>query len=226
MKYFIQLLSFLFIILTPYSFAEPLNYNLYHISTTATAEINNDIMQVTLQASHQSQQAEIAYTKVNKQMTRALNMLKNTKKIKYQTTHYQTRPIYKDQQIIAWNTSQQLELESTDLPRLTKIIGKLQSELNITAIEFTVSPSLKQKTQNQLSIDALNQFKQQAKLIQENMGASKYQIVTVNINTGNQYLTYPRPMMKAEMASSTPAIKSGSSAINVEASGQIQLMFN
>ncbi|WP_298771879.1 SIMPL domain-containing protein [uncultured Shewanella sp.] len=227
MKHPIRLLSVLFILFTPYAFSEPLNYNLYHISTTATAEINNDIMQVTLQASNQSRQAETANNEVNKKMTTALNMLqKNTKQIKYKTTHYQTRPVYKDLQVIAWKTSQQLELESTDFPLLTKVIGKLQTELNITAIEFKVSPSVRKNTQNQLSIEALNQFKQQAELIQKNMGASNYQIVSVNINTGSQYLAYPRPMMKTEMASSAPAIKSGSSAINVDASGQIQLMFN
>ncbi|WP_299490725.1 SIMPL domain-containing protein [uncultured Shewanella sp.] len=226
MKHSIRLSILFFIMFIPCVFAEPLNYNLYNISTTATAEIDNDIMLVTLQASNQSQQAETANNKVNKQMATALNRLKNTPQIKYKTTNYQTRPIYKDQQIVAWKTTQQLELESTDLALLTKVMGKLQADLNITSMVFKVSQASRQKTQNQLSIDALNQFKQQATLIQKNMGASNYQIVSVNINTGNQYMAYPRPMMKSEMASSAPVVKSGSSAINVDASGQIQLMFN
>lgn len=225
MKKYITLLLSLSII-TSSVIAEPLNYNLYNIATIAKMEVSNDIMTVTLLASNQSKDAAQANNKVNKQMAAALDILSDTNDIKYKTTNYQTRPIYKDQQIIAWKTSQQLELKSTDFPLLTKITGKLQAGLNIISIGFEVSQAIKQETKNQLSIDALNQLKQQAELIQKNMGASDYQIVSVNINTGNHYVAYPRPMMKSEIASSAPVIKGGNSAINVDVSGQIQLTFN
>ncbi|MCL1124100.1 SIMPL domain-containing protein [Shewanella surugensis] len=226
MKKHLRLLSTICIITSTSVIAEPLNYNLYHISTIARTDVSNDIMKVTLLASSQSQDAAQANDKVNKQMASALKSLSKTDEIKYATTNYQTRPIYKDQQIVAWKTSQQLELTSKNMPSLTQEIGQLQNKLNITAIGFEISPFVRQETQNQLSVDALNQFKQQAELIQKNMGASDFQIVTVNINTGNQHASYPRTLMKSEMALSTPVVKGGTSTVNVEASGQIQLMFN
>ncbi|MEH6824577.1 MAG: SIMPL domain-containing protein, partial [Motiliproteus sp.] len=99
------------------SFAEglnnSLNYNLYHLSASTEEEIDNDIMKVTLLASHQAQQTLEANEVVNQQMASALKILKRTKEIHYKTGNYQTLPIYQNQQIVAWKSSQQIELKST-----------------------------------------------------------------------------------------------------------------
>jgi predicted secreted protein len=206
-----------------------LNYNLYHLSASAEDEIDNDIMKVTLLASHQSMQSSEANKVVNQQMSAALKILKKTKDIHYETGSYQTQPIYKNQQISGWKASQQIELKSTNVDQLSDVVGKLQTELKISSMRFDVSKPVRQKAENALSVEALNQFKERALLIQKTMGANSYHVVAIDINTGTQRPPVRR-MMRAEMAmasdSSTPSVEAGNSNVTVNVTGQIQLVFN
>jgi len=212
------------------SYAEELNYNLYHLSADAEDEIDNDIMKVTLLATHQALQSSEANKVVNKQMASALKTLKATKDIHYETGNYQTHPIYQNQQIAGWKASQQIELKSADIDQLSDLVGELQKELKISSMRFDVSKQVRQKTENMLSVEALNQFKERAALMQKTMGADGYQVVAINVNTGMQRPPIRRTMMRAEMAmasdSPAPSVEGGNSTINVEVSGQIQLIFN
>ena len=222
-------LLFALIISLP-SYAEELNYNLYQLSSDAEDEIENDIMKVTLLASHQAPQSSEANKVVNKKMASALKKLKPTKDIQYETGNYQTQPVYQNQQITGWKASQQIELKSTDADQLSDIVGKLQEELKISSMRFDVSKQVRQKTENVLSVEALSQFKERAALIQKTMGADSYQIVKIEVNTGMQRPPVQRTMMRAEVSMSSysqpPSVEGGNSTINVEVSGQIQLIFN
>jgi len=209
---------------------DDLNYNLYHLSASAEDEIENDIMKVTLLASHQSLKSSDANKVVNQQMTMALEILKKTKDIQYETGNYQTQPVYQNRQITGWNASQQIELKSSDVDQLSEVIGKLQKELKISSMSFDVSKPVRQKAENGLSVEALNQFKERAELIQKTMGADQYQIVTVDINTGTQRPPARQRLMMTEMsmasASPAPTVEGGNSTVTVNVTGQIQLIFN
>lgn len=224
----------LLLVFSQQSYAEApnssLNYNLYRLSASMEQEVNNDIMKVTLLASHQAQQPLAANNVVNRQMASALETLKTTKNIEYKTGNYQTLPIYQNQQVVGWKASQHIELKSADAHQLSDILGQLQKELKISSISFDISQPVRQKVENLLSVDVLNQFKKRASLIQKTMGASRYQVVSLDVNTGTQRPRFGRAMMGAEMTmasnSSAPAVEGGKSTINVEVSGQIQLIFN
>ena len=212
------------------SYAEDLNYNLYNLSAEVEKEIDNDIMIVTLQASHQALKSSEANQVVNKHMASALKTVKATKGIHYETGNYQTHPTYQNQKITGWKASQQIELKSTDINQLSSLVGDLQEELQISSMRFDVSKQIRQKTENGLSVNALNQFKKRAAVIQKTMGADSYQVVAIDINTGMQRPPVRRAMMRAEMAtvsdSPAPSVESGNSTVNVIASGQIQLIFH
>lgn len=212
------------------TYSEELNYNLFHLSASAEDEIDNDIMRVTLLATHQALTSVEANKVVNKQMTSALGILRKTSGIKYETGNYQTQPIYQNQQIAGWKATQEIELKSSDVNQLSALAGKLQKELKIISMGFEVSQPVRQKEEQQLTVTALNQFKDRALLIQKTMGASGYQIVNININTGSQRPPFRHKMMRAEMAMAAdslgPAVEGGNSTISVNISGQIQLIFN
>lgn len=230
MKYALTIAMTIMLSISLSTYAEDLNYNLYQLSASAEDEIDNDIMKVTLLASHQASVASEANKVVNKQMTPALEILKKTTGVKYETGNYQTQPIYQNQQIAGWKASQEIELKSSDFNQLSTLVGKLQKDLKVTSMSFEVSKPVRQKAEQRLSVDALNQFKERAMLIQKTMGASGYQVVNIDINTGSHRPPIRHAMMRTEMASVSdspgPAIESGDSTINVNTSGQIQLIFN
>ncbi|MFD2230219.1 SIMPL domain-containing protein [Alkalimarinus sediminis] len=210
--------------------AEDINYNLYQLSAITEDEIDNDVMRVTLLATHQASVAAEANKVVNRQMTPALEVLKKTNGIRYETGNYQTQPIYQNQQIAGWKASQEVELKSTDFNQLSILVGKLQKDLKVTSMGFEVSKAVRQKAEQRLSVDALNQFKERALLIQKTMGASGYQVVSIDVNTDSHRPPVRYAMMRAEAAtaydSPGPAVEGGNSTIKVNVSGQIQLIFN
>lgn len=212
------------------AYAEELNYNLYHLSTSAEDDVANDTMNVTLLASHQALQSAEATKVVNRQMDAALKALKATKGIHYETGNYQTHPIYQNQHISGWRASQQIELRSTDVDQLSALVGTLQKELKVASMNFDVSKQVRQQTISVLSVEALNLFKSRAELIQKTMGADHYQIVAIDINSGSQPPPFRPYMMRAEKAmldsAAAPVVESGDSTINVNVSGQIQLIFD
>lgn len=230
MKHALTIAMTLMLSLSLPAYAEDLNYNLFHLSTSAEDEIDNDIMKVTLLASHQALLSKEANKVVNKQMASALETLKKTIGIKYETGNYQTQPIYQNQQIAGWKASQEIELRSSDAHQLSGLVGKLQKELKVSSMGFEVSKPVRQKVEQRLSVDALNKFKERALLIQKTMGASGYQVVSVDVNTGTHRPPIRRTMMRAEISmasdSVAPAVEGGNSTIKVDVSGQIQLIFN
>lgn len=213
------------------SFATELNFNIYQLSVSTEAQVKNDIMKATLVASHLAKSSADASRVVNQKMAAALQQLKATSGIEYETGTYQTHPTYQREKMSGWQASQQLMLKSTDVEKLTQLIGKLQQELKLSGMSFEVSKPIEQKMQNKLSISALNKFKRKAELIKRVMGADSYKIVSVNLNSGMRFRPMAQSMQRAEMAvmsydMPTPAVKSGNSLINANASGKIQLIFD
>jgi len=211
--------------------ATELNFNLYQLAVTAEENVDNDIMKVTFVASHQAQSSATVSKEVNKQMTAALNILESSSGIDYQTGNYQTHPTYDRQKMSGWQASQQLTLKSSDVKNMTQLIGQLQEQLKLSAMNFEISKNVRKNMQDKLSESALNQFKQRAALIQQTMGADSYRVVSVDVNAGMHFTPQARPMMRAVMtmeadSMQAPAVNSGTSKVNVRVTGQIQLVFN
>jgi len=225
---------FVSLLLTTFSLAASateLNFNLYQLAAAAEEQVDNDIMKVTLTASHQAQSSTAVSNKVNQQMNAALKILASSPDINYQTGNYQTHPTYQRQKISGWQASQQLILKSSDVKKMTDLIGQLQSQLKLSSMKFEISKKVRKNVQDKLSVTALNQFKARAALIQQTMGADSYRVVNVDVNSGMQFMPQARVMMKSSMSMSAdsmsvPAVSSGTSKINVRVSGQIQLVFN
>ena len=226
---------FISLLLTTFSLAAAateLNFNLYQLVAATEEQVDNDIMKVTLTASHQAQSFATVSNKVNQQKNAALKILASSSDINYQTGNYQTHPTYQRQKISGWQASQQLILKSSDVKQMTDLIGKLQSQLKLSSMKFEISKKVRHNVQDKLSVTALNQFKARATLIQQTMGADSYRVVNVDVNSGMQFMPQARSMMMKSAMSmsaenmSAPSVSSGTSKINVRVSGQIQLVFN
>lgn len=207
------------------SYADELNYNIFHLNANAQREIPNDLMQVTLSVQHQDLSANKASNKVNKDMKWALQLLQNHKGIKFQTANYSTNPIYKKSRIDAWSARQNLQLSSEDFDKLSDIIGRLQERLSVNQMNFTAKPSTRDRVQNELISEALKAYKNKAKIVQQSMSASAYDIIEISINPSHQQPVYrERMMMSMAKAESAPvAVQSGNSNVSVTVSGRIQL---
>jgi predicted secreted protein len=108
---------------------------------------------------------------------------------------------------------------------MSDLLGQLQKTLAVQQISYTVSPDLKNRTDDELISEALAVFEQRAKKITAQLKRKNYKIVDINISTSVNH--YPRRLYDAAvpMASkvAAPAIESGEQTLAVTVSGQIEM---
>lgn len=222
------LLSFLVLFLAgPVVAADEINYNIVNLSAERSRQVENDVMVVVLRTVAEADRAADAARKVNEQQAWADEIIKSVKAVSYRTMQYQTRPLYQNRQLTGWSVSQQIRLESSDIEGLTSLVGTLQERLQVSSMQFEISPDRRQKETDALTVEALQAFRDKAGLISQTLGAGDYRLVTISVQENN----HPAPLYRAQaeamavQAQAPPVVEAGDSAVMVNISGSIQLIF-
>jgi predicted secreted protein len=208
--------------------AEELNYNLVNLSGEAQKHIDNDVLIITMRSSADADSAQEAANIVNQEMSWAQDIIKDMPDIKKQTINYQTHPRYQNKVIVGWSVSQQLQLESEEIDTLSSIAGKLQKKLQVSSMNFGVSPKRKKTSTDELISEALAVFETKARLVSTTIGAKDYRIVTLTIGENRPSIPRHRgyQMEAVALASAdAPQIEAGESELTVRVDGTIQLIF-
>jgi len=209
---------------------EPI-YNVFSFSSEASAEVDNDLMIATLAVQAEDKDSGVLASKVNAAMSWAVNTLRPFPSLKKTTREYLTYPRYDTSQarrLIGWRATQTLLIETDDFKAAGKAIQKLQERLQVKNIRLTVKPATRKSASDALMNQALIAFKDRARLIQTNMGASDFRILDVNVQdqqggyAASQSRGESYDMMRSAVVSE-PAIEAGTSRVSVQVFGRVQL---
>lgn len=224
-----RLLIAAFIIITatalPAGAADAPRYNQIHFQVERSRPVDNDRMQAVLAVTAEDESPARLADEINRTMTWAVKTAKAEPKIELRTGGYRTHPVYSKDKIQRWRATQELMLESADFAALGTLIGKLQERLQVSAIQFSVSPERRRTVEDDLIAQALDAFKQRAALVRKRLAATSYRVVDASINTGGGV---PVPvMMRADAFESKslvpPAVQGGTSTVTVNVGGTIEL---
>ncbi len=201
------------------------HYDRIHLSVSATAQLENDTMVATVSAQEEGSQAAELSALVNQRIRNALELVKKHPQIKHQTNAYSSNPIYNNNKISGWRVSQSLRLESSDMALMSDVLGKLQSDLALQSMQFTVSPASKNKQDEKLIDEALEAFSTRALQVVKKLERRNYKIVDINISTSGAIGVRPQYQMRAMAmdAESSPAVSAGEQTVTVTVSGNIEL---
>ena len=204
-------------------------YNRIAFKVTASAEIANDLLTVSLIARAEEETAEEAAKKVNQAMQSALHKAKKHPTIKASTLNYRTFPNYRESNIIGWQVEQGMQLESDKIAELAALTGELQGIVDVSEMKYKTSPLKRSKKENELIEDAIAAFEERAAIISGNLGAQKYRIVTMQLDTEGRYQdvpSYEAMLTKAQEQSAplAPGIETGTQVIRVTVNGEIELI--
>jgi predicted secreted protein len=201
------------------------HYDRIHLSVSATAQLENDTMVATVFAQEEGSQAASLSAVVNQRIRNALELVKKHPQIKHQTNSYSSNPIYNNNKISGWRVSQSLRLESSDMALMSEVLGKLQSDLALQSMQFTVSPASKNKQDEKLIDEALEAFSARALQVVKKLERRNYKIVDINISTSGAIGVRPQYQMRAMAmdAESSPAVSAGEQTVTVTVSGNIEL---
>ena len=191
-------------------------------------EVENDWLVAVLNVTTEDKAPSNLADTINETMTWALQQVQGNDKIKSRSGSYQTYPVYDDRKIVRWRGRQELYLESQAVGELSQLLGILQSRLQMQSLQFSVSPDVHARVEQQLVEQVLAAWQQRADIIARALGSKGYELIDVAIHSGGGGPVMPfraeAMSMKSSAGVSVPALESGTSRVTVQASGSIRLV--
>lgn len=193
--------------------------------TQAVREVDNDLMRVVLAVEKEQADPARLAEEINRAMEWALQQARAQAGVRSRSGNYHTYPVYDRERIVRWRAVQELVLESEQTAVLNGLVGRLQDRLQVRAMNFSVSERQQARVEQELTAEALDNFRQRAQAISQRLGAAGYDIVRLQLQDNGG--TPPLPvqtmarMLKAEDAA--VASEAGTSRISVGVYAEIQL---
>lgn len=216
----------LFVFQNGYAHEAVKSYNQVSLEASASADVDNDTMMVSMYVQEEGAKAAELSDSVNKKINWALQKLKKHKNIKVETESYSTNPVYNKSQVIAWRVRQSIQMQSTDMSLMSEVLGELQQQLKLNAISFDISPEAREEKTQVLIDQALLAFNKRATQIAKNLKNASYKIVDIRVTTTNNAVHYQyrgAAMMAESSAMVAPEVAKGDKTLTANVSGTIEL---
>lgn len=209
--------------------ADEVNYNMVSFSESASANVANDLMTVSLMVHSEGADRKT----VSNQTTNHLNALNrriaalSDVKAELRSRNVQLR--YDDKgKINGWRDVAYVQVESKNFERLNKLIADSHNDAMVQGMGFSVSPQKRDEAVASLSKQALENFRKRAALISKTMGFGGYKIVNINLNNDFRSFNATPMMMKtarvAAAAVEMDRVPSGEGEISQTVNGTIQMV--
>ena len=205
----------------------PPRYNTVELQADAQREVQNDLLNASLFVELNDASPAALANAVNKTVNEALRMAKEYKNVRVRSGNNQTYPVYARANVLqGWRARAEIRIESNDFEAASALIGRLQANLQLGNLSFSVSPEARRTTENELITEAIAAFKARAEIVKAALAGRGYKVQRINVASG--YNT-PQPRFAvARMAAApevaAPNLEAGVSVVTVTASGAIEVI--
>lgn len=193
------------------------------LQAEASREVQNDQIEAVLYTESTASSAAQLNQQINQITAQSLALAGQYPNVQISSGNRYTQPIYSQRQkITGWNGRAEILLKSTDLEAASGLIAKLQEQLHLQSVGFTVSEKQRQAVQEALITEVSQTFQQRAKIAQEAWRASDFRMIEFNIQTQpNQPL---QPLAYASDAAANASAEATQASLPVFAVGQSQVV--
>lgn len=214
------------------SHADTPRQNALSFSASATEEVTQDQLMVTLQATREGNQASEVQTSLKQLMESALAEARKAAQgpagMEVRTGSFSVQPRYTNGgRISGWQGTAQLTLEGTDTARIAQTAGKL-TQLNIVNMQYGLSRALRERHEAALTNEAIQRFRSRAGAMAQAFGFKGYTLGEVSVSSTEPGFE-PRPYMMAARAKTMEAadaalpVEPGKGRLSVSVNGQVYL---
>lgn len=207
--------------------------NLLSLSNTATLEVTQDLLNVTLQAVKDGASAAEVQTQLKQLLDAGLAEARKAAQpgaMDVRTGNFSIHPRYSNQgKINGWQGQAQLVLEGPDMVRIAQTAGRLDA-MTITQVSYGLSRALRDKTEASLTGQAIAGFRARALDMAKAFGFGGFTLAEVSVQSGEPgFEGRPVPMMmmksaRADSVQSAPLpVEPGKGTVTVTVSGQVAL---
>jgi predicted secreted protein len=205
---------------------EPDPMNRVSFQVESSRDVANDWIQAVVGITDEDADSARLADRINAGMGRALAAAKAVPAVRVKSGGYATHPVHQDGKLRRWRASQDLILESADVDAVTRLVGELQSGLQLRSIQFSISPERRRAIEDELIAEALIAFKARAEIVRENLGAKQYEVVSISIDTqggGPIRAAFREGAVMRAQSVAPPALEGGSSRMAVHVNGTVEL---
>ena len=206
----------------------PPRYNTVTLEADAQREVQNDLLNATLFVEVNDATPAGVSNAVNRSVNEALRVAKEYKGVRVRSGNNQTYPVYsKANQLQGWRGRGEIRVESKDFEAASGLIGKLQSTMQLSGMQFTVAPESRRAVENELITEAIAAFKARAEIARAALGGRGYKLQNLNVLSGRSQPPQPyRAMARAQAAQEVapPKLEAGISLVTVNANGSIEIL--
>ena len=200
-------------------------YDHVDLMASASTDVENDLLIAVVFAEVEDNDQADAADAVNRSIAWAVDRVREVDDVEFQTTNYNTRPVYANgRRIVGWVARQGLRLESQNAAALSELLGELQQRVAIQSINYGLSEAARDEAEDELIAAALAQFNRRASLIAGELGRDGFRIVRINVGTAGGFRPQEammRTMAVADVAA--PAIEAGTQTMSVTVNGTVEL---
>lgn len=211
--------------------AEPLRRDLLTLSASASAEVTRDVLSVAFSTNREGADAAAVQTALKQALDAALTEAKKAAKpglVEVQTGNFSLYPRYSSKGgINGWQGTAELLVEGKDAPAIAQLTGRITS-LSIARVGYNLSRELREKTEAEVSGQAIARFRQKALEFSKQFGYSTYNIGEISLSSDEpmRYMAQaPRAkVMSASMAEEALPTEAGKATVTVTVSGSVQML--
>lgn len=207
---------------------EPAPRNVVQLTASASLEVPQDWLQLTLSTSRDGADAQAVQTQLKTALDAALKEARAAAEpgsLQVRTGNFSLVPRRdRDGRLTGWQGTAELLLEGRDLARISSTAGRIQT-LTVVQSTFSLSREQQARVESQVQAQAIERFKARAGEIARAFGYAGYGLREVTVSSNE--LSPPRPRMMALAVSSAAAealpVEAGQGTVQVTVSGTVQL---
>jgi len=194
------------------------------LNADASAEVAQDMVQITLAAEVSDGSQSKVTAKLSKALKSAMDQAKAETRVKARSGNYRIWPnMGKDGKISAWQGRGEIILESSDFAAASDLANALADRTPIAGLAFSVSREARLKVEQELLTQAVAAFQERARTVSAAFGYGSYELRGVDVGGGGVRPFAPAArMMMAEAKDAVP-LEGGTERVTVSVQGSIFL---
>ena len=200
------------------------------LSSSASVEITKDLLTVTFSTAREGADAAVVQSQLKQALDAALAEARKAARpgqLDVQTGGFTVAPRYTNKGVVSgWQGSVELIVEGRDMQAIGQLSGRITT-LTIARVASNLSRELREKSEGEVSAQAIARYRAKAADYAKQFGYSGYVIREIGVNTNE--LVYPRPMQTQAKSMAAPAdealsVEPGKGTVTVGVSGTVQMI--
>ncbi|WP_114152572.1 SIMPL domain-containing protein [Chromobacterium haemolyticum] len=199
-----------------------------NLSASAQREVPNDQISAIFYQQLSNAQPAVLADRLNKAAAQGIALGKTYTKVQLSSGGYNTWPNYdKNGKIQGWQGRVEIQLKSRDFAQAAELMAKLQQNLLLQGLQFSVSDQARKEAEQSMLPEAIANLEAQAKIAAKAIGKNVSNIKELDIGSQSPIFRPPMMMKAAGMAANAevaqPDLQPGQSQLQLQVSGKVEL---